>query len=277
MVGKLLEEILQPVLLEFAEGRSLFLDRHGLRAGVRKGLKLSWADHYGNSHDLDFVIEKDGTTTRQGRPVAFIEAAWRRYTKHSRNKAQEIQGAILPIAEEYRWDKPFLGAVLAGEFSPPSLEQLTSRGFKLVYIPYVTVVAAFADVEIDARFDEQTPDRDFARCVDQIEALDESERERIKAKIRALNAGEFERFFADLKRKLDRLVERVVVLPLFGTSLVFSTLDDAVKFIEEFDSDASSTDFQKYEAIVTFTNGDKIDGIFADKGDALKFLEYVSS
>jgi hypothetical protein len=48
--------------------------------------------------------------------VAFIETAWRRYTRHSRNKAQEIEGAIGPLAETFAHARPFLGAILAGQF-----------------------------------------------------------------------------------------------------------------------------------------------------------------
>jgi len=77
-----------------------------------------------------------------GTPAAFIEVAWRRYTKHSRNKAQEIQGAILPLAEKFRWSNPFLGAVLAGVFTDGSLEQLRSLGFHVLYFPYETLVTA---------------------------------------------------------------------------------------------------------------------------------------
>lgn len=93
VVGQLLEEILLPELLKFCSERKLYLDRHGERVGVRKGKKVSWEDPYGNLHDLDFVIEKQGSASKQGRPVAFIEAAWRRYTKHSRAKAQDPRGS----------------------------------------------------------------------------------------------------------------------------------------------------------------------------------------
>lgn len=158
IVGNLLEEILLPVLQNFCEERRLYLDRHGKRVGVRKGKKVSWEDNYGNTHDLDFVIEKDGSAENRGRPVAFIEAAWRRYTRHSKAKAQEIQGAILPIAEKYENDKPFLGAVLAGEFTRSSLDQLKSLGFEVVYLPYETIVDAFQSVNIDVRFGDETPD-----------------------------------------------------------------------------------------------------------------------
>jgi len=129
IIGDLLEEIITPQLHEFCIRRNLYLDKKGDRGTARDGKKVSWEDKFGNHHDLDFVIEKGGTANARGRPIAFIEAAWRRYTKHSRNKAQEIQGAILPIAEKYEWDKPFLGAILAGVFTKGSLTQMRSSGF----------------------------------------------------------------------------------------------------------------------------------------------------
>jgi hypothetical protein len=89
-------------------------------------------------------------------PLAFIESAWRRYTKHSRNKAQEIQGAILPLAEKYRWNNPFLGIVLAGAFTSASLTQLRSLNFNVLYFPYESLTAAFQSQGIDIVFDEST-------------------------------------------------------------------------------------------------------------------------
>ena len=54
----------------------------------------------------DYVLERGGTDTVRGLPAAFIETAWRRYTKHSRNKAQEIQGAVLALAHAKRLPAP---------------------------------------------------------------------------------------------------------------------------------------------------------------------------
>lgn len=108
------------------------------------------ARQVGNDHDLDFVTEQGGTKDKRGRPLAFIEVAWRRYTKHSRNKAQEIQGAVLPIAERHAWDKPFLGAILAGVSTEGSLAQMRSSGFEVVLFPYNSLVEAFAAIGVNA-------------------------------------------------------------------------------------------------------------------------------
>src|SRR4051812_3392692 len=93
MIGDALEAAMQPILQSFADKYGLFLDKKGARL-ARNGNRLTWTDGKGNKHDLDFVLERAATTAKQGIPVAFIEIAWRRYTKHSKNKAQEIQGAI---------------------------------------------------------------------------------------------------------------------------------------------------------------------------------------
>lgn len=135
IIGDILELTVEPFLQDFAQKYSLFLDRKGPRP-TRKGVKLSWKDRNGNSHDLDFVLEKNGSPTRQGTPAAFVETAWRRYTKHSKNKVQEIQGAILPLVETYRNFGPFFGTILAGEFTEASLTQLRSLGFAVLHFPY---------------------------------------------------------------------------------------------------------------------------------------------
>ena len=277
IIGNLLEEIILPVLLGFCEDRGLYLDRHGERKNVRSGQKVSWEDKYGNTHDLDFVIEKEGLPDKQGRPVAFIEAAWRRYTKHARNKAQEIQGAVLPIAEKYERDKPFLGAVLAGVFTKGSLDQLKSVGFEVLYLPYETIVDAFNSVSIDTRFDEQTSDQTYTVCVEKIERLSSSKRSELKQHLLAKNKIEFDDFFVKLRQKLDRIIARIIVLPLFGNSTTFPTVDEAVSFIDGFDGDRAAGIFHKYELVIVYSNGDEIKGMFSSKERAKEFLKYIYS
>ena len=181
LVGNLLEDLMRPVLQEFCNRRNLYLDIQGDRGEVRSGKAVTWSDKHGNTHDLDFVIEKGGTATQKGQPVAFVEAAWRRYSKHSKNKAQEIQGAVLPIAEKHHWDKPFLGAVLAGVFTEGSLVQLKSSGFKVLYFPYESIVNAFNGVGINVEFNESTPDGDFDKYLQEINSLDEATFNQLKS------------------------------------------------------------------------------------------------
>src|SRR5271155_981922 len=161
IIGTVLEKALEPMLRKLAQKHGLYLDLKGPRGLRKKRKKITWLDLYGNSHDLDFVLERGGSDDKIGKPVAFIETAWRRYTKHSRNKAQEVQGAVLALAETYSHLRPFLGIVLAGVFTKGSLDQLRSCGFAVAYLSYGAIVGAFAAVGIDASFDEQTTEVEF--------------------------------------------------------------------------------------------------------------------
>ncbi len=272
IVGNLLEEILLPQLLSFCEERELYLDRHGDRKGVRGSKKVTWPDKYGNNHDLDFVIEKAGSPAVRGIPVAFIEAAWRRYTKHSKNKAQEIQGAVLPIADLYSEEKPFLGAVLAGEFTKPSLEQLKSVGFEVLYIPYESIVQSFNKIEIDFRFDEKTSDADFQNCVDEIMRMSPESREVLKNAIFENNKKSFDKFFKSVEFKLDRVVKNISVTPLYGRIFSFESIEQAFEFIESHNQNTPTGEFQRFEISVRFSNDDEIRASFKDTQRAKDFL-----
>ena len=115
IIGDHVEAAIDVPLRNMAAEFGLYLDHQHRRPARQGKRKVAWEDSYGNTHDLDYVLEEGGSEEERGNPRAFIEIAWRRYTKHSRNKAQEIQGAVLPLAETYKECAPFLGAVLAGD------------------------------------------------------------------------------------------------------------------------------------------------------------------
>lgn len=165
IIGDVIEESVRQSLEQIADKHGMFLDFKHPRATRGGKNKVSWTDSKGNVHDLDYVLEAGGSDEVLGRPKAFVEIAYRRYTKHSRNKAQEIQGAIAPLAETYRDHHPFLGVVLAGVFTEGSLQQLRSHGFGVLYFPFESVVTAFGKVGIDVYFDEDSTDRSVAAKV----------------------------------------------------------------------------------------------------------------
>ena len=276
LIGNLLEELIEPLLAKFASQNGLYLDYQNKPRAARKGKKVTWKDPYGNSHDLDYVLERGGTANVIGTPVAFVEVAWRRYTKHSRNKAQEIQGAILPVAEKYRWSNPFLGAVLGGVFTEGSIEQLRSLGFKVLYFPYDTIVSAFASQGMDVAFDETTPDADFRKCVRKIEKTSATKMQNVKDHLRSANKAPVDRFMASLKERLDRMVEKVVVIPLYGRSNEFATIGEALVFLDRHFVHEGAGDFRKYEVFITFTNGDKVEGSFKEKAKVREFLGFIA-
>ena len=276
MIGELLEAVVRPQLDEFCQQQGLYLDHQHKSRVARRGKKISLTDGYGNVHDLDFVIERGGGDEQMGEPIAFIEVAWRRYTKHSRNKAQEIQGAILPLAEKYRWNNPFLGTVLAGEFTDGSLEQLRSQGFHVLFFPYETLMEAFASENIDIRFGEETPDRDFQQAIDQLTSSSAARIANICTRLVELNKVDQDRFFGALKERLQRRVVRVFLTPLYGRINEFVTVDAAVHFLDQHQIYEGSGEFRRYDVRIEFSNGDKVDGSFSAKDEVRRFLAYAT-
>ena len=267
-----LEVAVEPLMKEVAAKHGLYLDQKGPRA-ARTGKKISWVDLYGNIHDLDFVLERNGSNAKVGSPVAFVETAWRRYTKHSRNKAQEIQGAILPLVMTHQHHAPFIGVVLAGDFTEGALNQLRSLGFRVLYFAYDSIVAAFDSVGMDARFDEDTPDAECATKVQAWDRLDRRGRRRIATHLLRRQNSQVAEFRRLLEEAITRQINRVVVLPLHGTPLTWESVDAAISFIETYsETDASIKPIAKYEIQIRYNNGDSIKGEFVDKAGAVAFL-----
>ncbi|MCE5328586.1 MAG: hypothetical protein LLG01_19455 [Planctomycetaceae bacterium] len=272
IIGQVLEAAVLPVLETFAKEHRLYLDKAGDRP-CRKGLICTWTDINGNSHDLDFVLERGGSPERVGTPVAFIETAWRRYTKHSRNKAQEVQGAILPLAETYRHAAPFKGAILAGLFTEGALSQMRSLGFTILFFPYETVVEAFARFDIDASSEEDTPDSLFRRKIKQYSFLSAQQRTTLAAELMRLNRSGVKQFVHALTAAISRRIEAIHVLPLHGQAERLSNPDEAIAFIRGYcDSADQERPIQRYEIRIVYNNGDAIDGRFVEKQEAIDFL-----
>lgn len=264
--------ILKPRLEEFTQNHQYFLDWQTERP-VRPGKKkVTWQDQYANSHDLDFVIEAGGTPHKVGTPVAFIEAAWRRYTKHSKNKVQEIQGAILPIVALHKLSAPFHGAVLAGDFSKASLDQLRNNRFTVLYIPYKDVVNAFKAVELDIAFDEATPDAVFAQATEKLTALSVQEKDTLRNALLDASKAEVEQFMDALRKTLERFIIQVMLVPMFGREVKVGTLDAALSTLDALDITRPVGRFQKIEIIVDYNNADTIRASFTSVAGAADFL-----
>jgi hypothetical protein len=280
-LGKLLEDIvlddiLKPRLQQFAQRKNYYLDWQRHRP-ARSGKKVTWEDKYGNKHDLDFVIEVDGTDEQIGRPVAFIESAWRRYTKHSKNKAQEIQGAILPIIELHHLSAPFYGVVLAGDFTKPALDQLKNNGFAVIYIPYGDVVAAFKEIDFDVAFDEDTPDTIYAVASKKLTGLSSSDKDRLRQALMKVSKQEVDRFMDTLRNSLERYIEKIVLIPLFGARYEFESIDDVLTQLDTLDIDNPSGEFDRFEVIIDYNNSDTIRATFQNKNLLADFLSKLES
>lgn len=274
IIGNLIQDAITAPLAAFAAEFDLYLDTAGVRA-ARRGRKVTWTDSYGNAHDLDFVLERGGSEEELGVPIAFVEVAWRRYTRHSRNKAQEIQGALLPLAETYRDAAPFIGAVLAGEFTGGAVDQLRSLGFNVLHFPYPLVIQAFATVQIDAHSEDGTPDAEYAKRVAQWEALSGTQREAVSTRLLDLNRDAVTAFVARLQDAAERRIVAVVVLPLHGTEVTQTSIDDAIHYIASYAETESDQALVRYEVEARYSNGDRVRGEFSSREESIRFLRHL--
>jgi hypothetical protein len=272
LIGDLLEEAVAPLLEAFAQKHDLYLDMKGPRAARGGKKKISWVDLYGNTHDLDFVLEQGGTPKGIGTPVAFIETAWRRYTKHSRNKAQEIQGAILPLAAAHQRAAPFIGVILAGDYTEGAVNQLKSLGFSVLHFPYGQTVKVFAAAGIDAHFDEDTPDREVKKKVATFEKLSLPQRKQLAEALLQAAAEKVRDFTAALERSATRQIDRILVLPLHGDPTECRSATEAIEFIRGYGTKPPPRTFVRYEIDILFNNKARIQAQFPDSDQAVAFL-----
>jgi hypothetical protein len=271
IIGNVLEDAIEPALRKFANEHGLYLDKKGPRK-AREGKKVTWTDLYGNSHDLDFVLERGGTDKVIGTPVAFIETAWRRYTKHSRNKAQEIQGAIQVLALTHKYSCPFTGAILAGVFTNGALNQLKSLGFHIMFFPYDSIIRAFQTVGIDASFDEDTPEKEFRKKINRWNAANKKAKRGVAAQLVYLHQKDIADFFGALDKTVTRRIEKIIVIPLHGQETECSSVVEAIAFLSSYQSSSVKGIVYKYEINIRYNNGDKIIAEFTEKTTALDFL-----
>lgn len=274
LIGNFFEGFFSNRLINLAEELGFYCDKKGLRPKVRgKKRKVTWTDGEGNIHDMDYVFEKNGTRDRKGEPIAFIELAWRRYTKHSRNKAGEIQAALVPLGNTYRNTCNFLGAILSGEFTEGARRQLTSHNINILYIPSRKIVGAFLIKGINLDYPEDATNQQKYELIEAWENLSQADIKDIDKAFADSIKSDYEKFVRSLKSALLRKIEKVRILPLFGNEMVFTSVINAIAAIEEHDIiPEEGAKFCKFEIYMQFTNGDKIEGSFHEREEALKFL-----
>jgi len=283
IIGDIFERFVRDMLRSIAEKHGLYLDykkprRARTKQGGRDLSKVTWQDSYGNRHDLDYVLERGGTEDALGIPVAFIESAWRRYTKHSKNKVQEIEAAVLPIALTFARHQPFCGAVLSGDFTRNALTQLESKGFSVLHIPYQSILEAFREVGIDASsVDRITTENEFQRKIAQWEALPQAATiEKFLKALYRLHAADVAQFQAKLEASLLRGVVSVRVAVLRGHTVECPNVKSAISYlVEEARTRRVREDAEEremFEIIVRFTNSAKIEATFPTREEAIAFL-----
>lgn len=276
MIGNFFEDFFDESLSDIAVRHNVYCDRRGRRPSVRGNRrKVTWIDQDGNPHDLDYVLESGGSFEKRGQPAAFIELAWRRYTKHSRNKAGEIEGALIHLGETYQG--AFLGAILGGEFTQGSLDQLESHGVNVLYVPFDKIADAFATKGIDLRYVESVDDDVKLEIIENWQALNPSDLEQIKKDLENRIKEDYLDFLNDLEEALAREVVSVRVFYLFGKESVYDNLSIAIQALQDYVPEAASDlAFKRYEVQIRFNNGDRVEGAFSERKEVVNYLRYFA-
>lgn len=163
--------------------------------------------------------------------------------------------------------------VLAGDFTEGALTQLRSHGFQVLYFPYAALVASFKKGGIDARFDEETPDRECTAKIAAWNALGATGRRKIAAHLLKSQRSEVTRFVDALRQTIIRQIRQIIILPLHGSSATWDSIDAAIEFVTEYsENDRTAKPVARYEIEIRYNNGDSIRGAFIDKKGAVEFL-----
>jgi len=278
IVGDWFEEVVAIDLLErVANELGLFLD-HRFRQRTCRGNKIIWSDLDGNSVDYDFVLEIGGTDQKLGIPVAFFETFWRRGSRHSKDKARDDSGKLMPMRATYPTAR-ILGIVSAGDFTKPAQELVHSRGIDLFYIPKAHICAAWQQAGIE---------------IDYLDSANEAEKSRIanfaEQKSTAKNKL---KVFGNLKSivgeavfdsYVDRIIAGVSAVPIeyhitniyIGEALVFSSFDEAKSFLSSDGGGVSNEGFERrirYEAI--YSDGSMFERSNLSPGEAIELHDAV--
>ena len=260
-------QYLNPIVSE----KGYYLDYRHPRPARGNKREVIGVDLNGNKHKLDIVVEKNGSETRLGTPKAYIEMAWRRYVKHSKNKVQEIAGAILPLVETHAKDMPFYAAVLAGEFTESALTHLRSQGFYVLHFNYGEICSLFRTVGLSIHWEEHTSDAELQDIADAFHALDDARKGRLLETFCATYRDRLAALAAALCQSLDTTISEVVVVPIHGVARTLGSVGDAVRFITDYDEDTTAP-ILRYEMIIRYNNGDEYTMKCSSKTRAVQFL-----
>lgn len=143
LVGDWWEEyVVLPLLNEIANELDLYLDHRFRERTCREGSKIIWEDENGNEVDYDFVLELYGSDEEVGIPVGFIEVFWRRGARHSKDKARDDSGKLMPMRQTYPTAR-YLGVAACGSLTGPARDYIKLRDIDLFYVPKSKIIEAF--------------------------------------------------------------------------------------------------------------------------------------
>src|SRR5207302_1498404 len=114
-------------------------------------------------------------------------------------------------------------------------------------------------------------ERDFRKKIESWNKL--SNKNDVAKELLRLNRKEANQFFNSLKKSISRFIERIIILPLHGQESISNSVTAAINFLEKYSEEKPKSTLVKYEIIIKYNTGDKIEASFRDRKNTIKFLE----
>lgn len=257
LVGDWFEEYFAlPLLQRVAEHLKLYLDSRFRKRPGRTSDKIIWTDEDSNQVDYDFVMELDGTDTDRGIPVAFFESFWRRGARHSKDKARDDSGKLMPMRQVHPTAR-FLGIVAGGDFTSPARTLVQSRNIDLFYVPKAKIVAAFQKHHLVMDYPDKLPEDQKAHLANAFQRGLNARVKRKVAKTLCAAVGE-----TSLNTYVDRVRAAMGALPQElrfvaqhqSRPVVFETIPEATEFLKDPRFDFSAPN-ESYIYAITYSDG----------------------
>ncbi len=257
LVGDWFEEhFVLPLLEQVADHLKLFLDHRFRNRKCRESERILWKDEDGNDVDYDFVMELDGSDDKKGIPVAFFECFWRRGARHTKDKARDDSGKLMPMREAYPTAR-FLGIVAGGDFTAPARTLVQSRRIDLFYVPKAKIVSAFQKHSLQIDYPDKLPEPKKARLADAFErGLTEPIRAQVAGTLRALIGDTSIATYVDrVRAALGALPQEIRFISQWQSKpVIFESITEATKFLKRptFDFDSPH---ESYVYEITYSDG----------------------
>ncbi len=164
-----------------------------------------------------------------------------------------------------------LTLILSGVFTEPSLKQLKSQGFNILYIPFEKIVNIFQKHGVDIYFDETTSEQELSEIVERFKNC--AVLDKIREDLILSNTKEIHSFVEALELSIKKQIDYIFVLPLHGREMRFNSLDSAISFIQEYSTIPADAIIDRYVVGIFFNDGSQINCVFKDKLMAIDFLK----
>lgn len=248
-----------PLMTKVSKELNLFVDNRFVERPIR-GNKIIWQDVDGNQVDYDVVLELNGSPSQLGIPVAFIETFWRRGSRHSKDKARDDSGKLMPMRMTYPTAR-FLGIVSAGDFTRPARELVRSREINLFYVPKQKIIKAFEEHQLIMDYPDRADEQQKQQIAAQFEANFSTEKKEAVANslIELIGKATVESYIAGVRSQISALPQEIrFILRQDSTPVVFNSIDEATEFVK---SPQFSLETQKVSYLyqITYSDGSEFE------------------